>query len=425
MSLWSQPQPNKYTTRFHPGQVRAWKSEKRFIVVLAGTQSGKTSWGPIWLKREIDRCGPGDYLAVTASYDLFKLKMLPALRECFEHIYGTGRYWSGDRIIELADPSGRFWAKRVDDPMWGRIILRSAEAGSGLESNTAKAAWADEAGQDKFTLETWEAILRRLSLSQGRVLLTTTIYNMGWLKSALYDKRDRDPNIDVIQFDSIENPVFPRDEWERAEQALPRWKFDMFYRGRYTRPAGMIYSIWDRDLHTMPRFALPETWPRYGGLDCGGVHTAALRVAEEQTPDGTPTGRYLVYAEYLEGERTTQQHMQALIAGEPMTPVYVGGSHSEGQWRREFRAAGLPIKEPDQPSVEVGIDRVYGALATRRLIIFDDLTGLIGEIESYSRVLDSEGEPTEAIAEKSTYHRLDALRYIIGWLFRTTKVGLR
>ena len=32
-----------------------------------------------------------------------------------------------------------------------------------LESATAKAAWLDEAAQNKFKLDSWEAILRRLS----------------------------------------------------------------------------------------------------------------------------------------------------------------------------------------------------------------------------------------------------------------------
>src|SRR6266540_1498987 len=160
MSLWTATQNNSYRTRLHVGQAKAWRSQARFIVVLAGTQSGKTSYGPAWLKREIDRCGAGDYLAVTASYDLFKLKMLPALRETFEHVYQIGRYWSGDRVIELRDPAtGLFWAKHADDTMWGRIILRSAESGAGLESNTAQAAWLDEAGQDGFDLTTWEAVL--------------------------------------------------------------------------------------------------------------------------------------------------------------------------------------------------------------------------------------------------------------------------
>ncbi len=90
--------PNEIYTRdgdrldlkFHRGQWRAWDSDKRFVFVLAGTQGGKTSFGPWWLQREIygdetrPGMGPGDYLAVTESFDLFKLKLLPEMRNCFE-----------------------------------------------------------------------------------------------------------------------------------------------------------------------------------------------------------------------------------------------------------------------------------------------------------------------------------------------------
>src|SRR5687768_8658409 len=103
MNLWT-VDDDKLTLDLHPGQTRAWESDRRFIAILAGTQSGKTSYLPWWLWREVNRCGGGDYLAVTASYDLFKLKMLPAIRECFEYTLGVGRYWASDRVMELADP---------------------------------------------------------------------------------------------------------------------------------------------------------------------------------------------------------------------------------------------------------------------------------------------------------------------------------
>lgn len=430
MSLWTATNDRRYTTRFHRGQKRAWQSDRRFIVVLAGTQSGKTSWGPLWLKREIDRCGAGDYIAGTASYDLFKLKMLPALRETFEHVYGIGRYWSSDRIIELREPGGDFWAKRADDAMWGRIILRSAASGDGLESNSAKAAWLDEAGQDDFTIGTWEAVLRRLSLAMGRCLLTTTIYNMGWLKTVLYDRRGwqngravagGDPDIEVIQFDSIENPAFPRAEWERARASMPVWKFNMFYRGMYERPAGLIYDSFKDYLvstsgqpgHLVKRFAIPDDWQRYLGLDFGGVNTAGVFLAEEPG-----TRRLYLYREYKAGGRTAKEHAEALREGEPMVPFCVGGSQSEGQWRLEFRRGGLPVNPPDISDVELGIDRVYGAFKRDELFIFDDCAGVLEELRSYSRKLDASGEPTEVIADKSSYHYLDSKRYIIGRIRR-------
>jgi hypothetical protein len=400
----------------HPGQTRAWESERRFVAILAGSQGGKTSYLPWWLWRETDRCGAGDYLAVTASYDLFKLKFLPAMREVFEHVLGIGRYWSSDRLIELADPKTRqFKAKRADDPMWGRIILRSAESGGGLESATAKAAILDEAGQGAFTIDTWQAVMRRLTLSRGRVLIGTTIYNLGWLKQQVYDKAMAGhPDYDVIQFDSTENPTFPVEEFEAARESMPAWKFNMFYRGRYERPAGLIYDSFIDSGPTsqkVPRFAIPDTWERYLGLDFGGVNTAGLFYAEEPG-----TGRLYLYREYKAGGRTAAEHAAALLRGEPMIPRCVGGSKSEDQWRDEFAAGGLPVDEPDIKDVEVGIDRVYGVHKRNELHVFDDLDGYLNEKLTYSRKVDENGEPTEDIERKSTYHFMDAERYILGWL---------
>src|SRR5258708_8993971 len=53
----------------HAGQGRAWDSARRIIAMIAGSQGGKTSFGPWWLYREIQRHGAGDYIAATATYD--------------------------------------------------------------------------------------------------------------------------------------------------------------------------------------------------------------------------------------------------------------------------------------------------------------------------------------------------------------------
>ena len=113
---------------------------------------------------------------------------------------------------------------------------------------------------------------------------------------------------------------------------------------------------------------------------------------------------------------------------EPRIPTCAGGSKSEGQWRREFaaggtvngvRVAGIPIHGPAVPevqSIEVGIQRVYGAFNLDRLLVFDDLHGFLDELQSYSRELDEMGEPTEKIEAKETFHLLDAVRYVISYL---------
>lgn len=389
---------SKLRLNFHPGQSRTWDSDARFVFMMAGTQGGKTCFGPHWLHREIEQRGPGDYLAVTSTYPLLKLKMLPEFLYVFRDLLRLGTYKESDRVFLSHDES------------W-RVIFGSAANPESIESATAKAAWLDEVGQKQFKRDSWEAILRRLSIYQGRVLGTTTLYCYGWLKNEIHDPwQDGDTDIDVIQFASTMNPVFPKDEYERALRTLPSWKVNLFYKGQYAKPAGLVYDSFNEYICKIPRFALDPAWPRYVGVDFGGVNTAAIWYAKDPA-----TGRYYVYREYHKGGLTAKGHAEAwhkLSEGEDII-AWVGGAGSEGQWRNEFRAGGIPMREPAVNDVEVGISRVYGLHKENKIMVFNDLLGYLDEKGSYSRVLDENNEPTEEIEDKGKYHFMDSERYIL------------
>jgi hypothetical protein len=406
----------------HPGQARAWRSRKRFVAVIAGTQSGKTVFGPHWLRREIALCGPGDYLVATPTYPLLNLKALPEFLKLFRRTLALGTYvGSPTRCFTFSDAGCRATFGRVPD-VPTQVYFGHASDPDSLESATAKAAWLDEAGQKKFKLGSWEAIQRRLSVHRGRALVTTTPYDLGWLKQKLYDPwhaaRGAHPDIDVVRFDSTENPAFPKEEFERALRELPRWKFDLFYRAIFTRPAGMIYDCFEPTAHVWPASRIPSEWPRFVGCDFGPVNTAAVFLAEERAQDGTRTGRLVCYREYHPGRKLTPaEHAANLLAGEPRTPTLIGGAASEDEWRREFRGAGLPVRAPVIREVEVGIDCVYKAIREGQLVVSAACTRLLDELSTYSREVDEAGNVVEdKIEAKETYHLLDSLRYIISWL---------
>lgn len=381
----------------HEGQQKAWDSTRRFVFIIAGTQSGKTSFGPWWLAREIHTCGPGDYLAVTATYDLFKLKMLPEMKHVFcDLLGGEGWKWeASDKLITNEDT---------------RIILRSADAEGGLESATAKAAWLDECGQDRFGVGAWEAAQRRLALAEGRALGTTTPYNLGWLKQQVFDRwRAGDLDYQVIQFKSTMNPRFPVAEYERAKRTLPAWKHAMFYDGEFSRPAGQIYSDFSTEENVVQPFSIPRDWVRRVGIDFGGANNALIWLAEDPK-----TGVHFAYREVLEGGKSTREHVQANLTrslGENVVR-WLGGAPSESQQRRDWKTEGIQVDEPRIPDLEAGIDRVIEMVKTRKLKVFSTCTGLLDEFGRYSRKLSETGEVMDEIVDKRTFHRLDALRYV-------------
>lgn len=381
-----------------------------------------TAFGPWWLWREIQMCGPGDYFVATPSFRLLSLKALPEFKRLFEKHLHLGRLYTHPQPKFVFSKEGEIKTFGREYETETNVLFGHAQDPESLESATAKAAWLDEAGQKKFKLGSFEAILRRLSIAMGRVLITTTPYNLGWLKKQMFDPWDESrrggrvhPEIEIIRFDSTTNPAFPEKEYIRAKRDLPSWKFNMFYRGFFERPAGLIYDCWAPSVHKIPRFKLSDTWPRYLGLDFGGVNTAGVFLAKEPT-----SGNLFAYREYHAGARTAKQHVAELLRDEPCLPISCGGAGSEDQWRAEFAAAGLPVLPPVVTEVEVGINRVYAAMQTGKLYVFDDLVHLVDEIETYSRPTDEAGNVLEGIEDKEQYHRLDAMRYIVSKIFTPT-----
>lgn len=422
---------------FHFTQNYAWNCALRIIALIAGSKGGKTSFGPWKLWQWIKRFGGGDYYAVTSTYDLFNIKMLPAMLQTFREILGVGRYWAQKRLIELRDPSGRFLAEKADDLMWGRIILRAAEARGGLEAGDAKAIWMDEAGQSAFDIQTYRALRRRAALYKAPMLITTTLYDIGWLDFQIIDPLKKAPDaritihhdgeaeaeiteseklgISLVQFDSILNPEYPYEEFEEARESLPDDEFQAFHRGRRGVSQTLIYYTFDHDNGVCIPFEIPGSWPRYWGIDFGPVHFACIFYAEDPDSHPDPKERTLYcYREYMAGGKTLEQHLEDLRDGEIVSPKKVTGGTwgSEEQWRRELRKLGLPIEKPSVFEFETGVRRVREAHRRGQLVYFEGLE-IIEDKRRYRRKRDRLGNIIDTVEHKQTFHRLDGERYII------------
>lgn len=403
----------KLRINFHRGQRAAMDSKARITAIIAGTQSGKTLTGPEWLRREITLRGPGDYFVVGPHFTLLELKCIPAFRQLFEDILALGSYKASPVRHFRVSHNGtrRLFGDWTSAPT--TVYFGYAANSESLESATGKGFWLDEPGQKKFRLASWRALQRRAAVHQARFLLTSTPYDLGWLKTEIYDKRGRD--IQVINFRSIENPVFPPEEYMRARRDLPVWMFRMFYMGLFERPVGLVYDVFDAVRHKIPRRPV-GTAERAWGVDFGGVNTCVLKYFWD-----LELGAWVLYETYKPGvTRTAVEHVAALLEGDRLPEYCYGGSRSEAQWRMEFRAAGLEIKEPPVSDVELGILRVYGAHKRNGIYVFDDQVEYLDEKASYSREVDEAGVVQQGLRDKSAFHCMDAERYI----FSAVEAGL-
>lgn len=405
----------------HKWQLVAWDSIKRFVVLLAGSRGGKTAVGARLLLREIQRTAVvgerNHYLIVGPTLELLKRAALPLFDELVSDL---AEYKSTDKVYIFTPEGCRRLCGFAGDV---RVYVGYATKAESLEAATYKGVWADECGQPDFLGDSWEAIQRRTSLHKARVFMTTTPYTItGWLREFVRQIVDGlREDAELIQFKSIDNPMFEQSEYDRMMRELPKWKAKMFLEGEFSKPSGAIYDCFD-DENIVEPFDIPDEWPRYVGIDFGQVNTAAVFLAE--SPDGT----LYAFGDYLTGGRSGAEHASAMSrkglglyrgndsTWEQVFKICVGGSWSEDDWRTDYITAGLPVARPPIREVEVGITRTYRQLKNKKLKVFNTCKRLIEHLDGYSREVDDKGEPTEKIADKAKWHIADALRYIVAML---------
>jgi len=434
---------------FHRGQQAAWEKTEDVVLLLCGTQSGKTVFGPWWLLREIQRKGPGEYGVISPNYTLLFRKAFPEVIKVFKQ-FGKPIMSPVPRFEFSQEGLMRLFG-RSDEPC--TIYFGYAENSDSLESMTLKAVWSDECGQSAFKQTSYEALNRRLAVMKGRHLMTTTPYEFGWLKNDVYDvwkaakDKDEETYIAVVNFSSTMNPTFSQERYDRAKATMPGWRFLMMYDGLFTKPAGVIYEHFDNDNKIPRRVAFhgsdapPKSWPILTGTDFGNVNMATVAIAEEleqigENIYGEPTGRYIIFgckvpdkADAVEQDEEDEEGPKGPVRAHLVRVKKMlqfrrpaksfGGSHQEEGWRETCRLLGWQVMEPDTNDVEVQIGRVNTGFADNKLLICEDMAKMIRDLENYSNEIDEEGNPIRGkIKDKAKYHRLDALRYIASQLFK-------
>lgn len=274
---------------------------------------------------------------------------------------------------------------------------------------------------EEIGLYDWQMLTTRATGRAGHMPYAQTIgdCNPGppthWIRS-----RARDGKLTLFESTHQDNPELYNQETGQitpeGEQRLGRLQnlsgplLLRLYHGLWAAPEGAIYDVFDEEKHKVKAFDPPLIWPRAVGVDPVGAYIAGVWAAFD--PE---SGILNIYREYYGpfGE-TTPGHTSKMIElskGETIFAWY-GGAPSERQQRTDFAGAGIPLLQPQVGDLWVGIDRVYQMLKEFALVIHDSCPQLLSEIGDYRRKLKA-GVPSENIENKSEYHCLDALRYLI------------
>lgn len=349
------------------------------MAVIAGTGGGKTFLGPWWLAEQIKEYPSERWMVISPTYKMLQRTTMKELVDDYRGTCLEGEY---------KEQKGQYLL-----PDGGIIYAGSADRPETLEGVQVRGVWGDEAGQYKRLV--WTIIQARIGQKMGKALLTTTPYALNWLYSEFYQRwRDGDPDYDVIQFVSIDNPHYPKEEFARAKRTFNEQLFAMRYLGEFRRMEGLVYSDWKAENIIEP-FEIPKDWRLIGGIDFG-FHNPFVSLDIAIDSDGV----HYVCSEHYRSGMLLKDHGKNLDGR-----ITYSADPSAKQEIEELKGLGMAI-EPANNEVEMGIQKVTELIRDRRLKVFKTCQNLIDEFETYHR--DEKGKII-----KENDHALDALRYAV------------
>lgn len=386
----------------HEYQGYVLNSKSRFTAAIAGTGGGKTAVGALWSYNAINNVWnkfkkPSLGMIVAPTYKVLERATVPALLETFADTPLEGRYHKHLSYYETAY-GDKIWCQGADNP-------------GGLEGGQFDWVWGDEAGQ--FHLTVWDALQGRTGAKRSPILFTTTPYAFNWLFNDFYQRwKSGDQDYNVVQWNSIENPTYSREEYERAKRTLTPDKFKMRYQGRFERLEGMVYPNINKIITDVTiEEILSKEGRIVGGMDFGwnDPYCAVLGLLEDSTDI-----LWVFYERYLP-ETTIESHADALPKFLDRRPVWFCDHQPE--YILKMRRGGH-VCRPANKAIIPGIDAVNARINTGRLLVSSQVTNkrspafLVEGMQYYYKNKDGTfiGDKPDPECED---HACDAYRYMV------------
>lgn len=379
--------------KLHEYQAQAFTSKKRVVVCSAGIQSGKTFLGALWLGFKFAQYPSknNNFIIAAPTYKILNQATLPHFLRMWSHL---GEYRKGDAVFQLHSGA--------------TVYLRTATEENSIEGITnVRGIWLDEGGMVGRTF--WENIEGRSAVKQAQIMVTTTPYALNWLFRMWREwKESKRDDVDFFQFRSIDNPYFPKEEFERQKRLLDPRRFEMKYMGVFGKMQGLVFE----DIPYIDSFQLPQGTQYYAGIDWGYNDPFVIIVRAI-----TPEGKHYRVAEYYKTNQLINNMMEAIRARhaqykfkccfcDPSRPEYI----------QQINAYGIPAIAGDN-SIRLGIDRHTELIRTNRFFIFSDKNPVgIDEYNTYHypepEELGIDDDAKDHLPVDSHNHGIDADRYI-------------
>lgn len=385
---------------FSEKQIEALKNSYSRINICEGAvSSGKSFIFLIRFLEELEKGPPGEYLIGGKSETTVLRNVVKPLDNMTGNVL---RYNHSRREFKLFDRM--VYVVGANDERAEGKIRGLTLAGSLLDEATL------------LPQSFFKMCLSRLRVPNAKLFATTNPDSkFHWLKTDFLDKFSEDPTeLASFKFKLDDNPYLTNEYKTALKKEYSGLWYRRFIDGEWVQAEGAIYDFFDEDIHVVKK---PPSYAKYYllGIDYGTTnafaavligynddHSPSLWVEKEYYWDSKVMGYQKTDAEYA-------QDLQRAFAGYPIKLTYL--DPSAASFETELRRQKIVVKQAKNEVLD-GIRFVSTLLSQGDLVIVDQCTNLLKEIESYvwdeKSVKLGEDKPI-----KQRDHALDALRYVL------------
>ena len=404
-------------------QYDVFKDAHRFKIICAGRRSGKSVLSRTivldWAIKEI-----GSYWIVSPSYKQSKMIHWKELQREIPF-----NWIAKKNEVELSITLRN-----------GSIIeLKGAENPDTLRGTKLRGLVIDEIASIRNWDWVWTEVLRpTLTDYSAPVLFISTPKGYNHFYDLFQQGTNTLSDYKSWRFTSYDNPYIPKGELDNAKKELTEDTFAQEYLADFRKYTGLVYKEFQREVHIIEPFDIPEGWNCYRGIDFGSTNpTACLWISVDSDEnwyiidEHYETGQTIDYHAGVINSKSNRHHNIQSTFGDP----------SGAQWISEFAQRGIYITQANKEIgtqynswVRFGIEKVAERLkcvlgktvsmqgvsnsnvrGNPSLFIFSTCQNVIREFETYrwkeKSVTQAQDLNEPDVPEKANDHAMDALRY--------------
>lgn len=418
--------------KLSPWQLEVANDPHRFKVICAGRRSGKSVLARLLLlKWALEKVGT--YYLVSPTYRQAK-----------------SIHWT-----EIRKEIPKEWIAKTNETELsitlknGSVIeLKGAENPDALRGIKLRGLVIDEIASIRNWDWLWQEVLRpTLTDYEAPTIFISTPKGYNHFYDIYQLGQGEDGSYKSWRFTSYDNPYIPKEEIDNAKKELTEDTFAQEYMADFRKYTGLVYKEFNRDIHVIEPFDIPDSFQIFRSMDFGSTNpTACLWIAVDSDEN------WYIAGEHYETKSGIDYHA-GVINSNPLSKrvVQTYGDPSGAQWITEFASRGIYItpatKETSTafntwvrykiekvaeklkiipghyvPSVShtlgqsmVGREDTDVSKGMPGLFIFSSCTNTIREFETYrwkeKSVTQAQDLNEPDVPEKANDHAMDALSY--------------